>query len=106
MAGMTDALFPALPGDQTRAHAVQAFAAGLAEVLRLARVMTEAGRPVDLSGLERHVGLLCAKTLDLPPEQGAALRPLLTAVLADADALQAALEQRHPDWNSLGDVAR
>ena len=29
------------------------------------------GRTVDMAGLDRGVGLLCAKALDLPPEAGA-----------------------------------
>jgi hypothetical protein len=63
---------------------------GIVSVLRVARVLAQARRPVDLDGLERVVGPLCAGALDLPPADGRALRPLLVALLAELDALAAA----------------
>lgn len=59
--------------------------------LRVARVLVELSRPVDLAGLEDAVGRLCAAILDLPPEQGRTLRPQLAAVLAELDALEGAV---------------
>ena len=50
-------------------------------MLRLARGMVQAGRRVELEGLDQMVGRLCARCLDLPPEEGRALRPLLAALL-------------------------
>ena len=55
--------------------------------LRVARGLVRARRRIDLTGLDEDVGLLCAASLDLPPEQGRAMRPRLQAVLAQLDAL-------------------
>ena len=57
--------------------------------LRLARVLAERQRTLDLRGLPDQVGRLCAAALDLPPEQGRALRPQLSALLAELDAIAA-----------------
>lgn len=59
-------------------------------MLRLARALAEARRPLDLRGLSDLAGRLCAASLDLPPEQGRALRPRLASLLAEVDALAAA----------------
>jgi tRNA U34 5-methylaminomethyl-2-thiouridine-forming methyltransferase MnmC len=61
--------------------------------LRLARALVEARRPVDLAGLQDSIGRLCAASLDLPPEQGRALRPQLAAVLGELDALEQAMQR-------------
>ncbi len=62
----------------------------LAGVVRLARVLASAHRPLDLAGLDDLAGRLCAAALDLPPEQGRALCPDLVALLGELDALAAA----------------
>jgi hypothetical protein len=62
----------------------------LSGTLRLARVFAEARRPLDLRGLPDLAGRVCAAALDLPPEQGRALRPRLAALLGEIDALAAA----------------
>jgi len=48
-----------------------AFADGVTQTLAVARRLIEAGRYVDLTGLEDQVGLLCAKALDLPRPRAA-----------------------------------
>ena len=58
-------------------------------LLRMARVLAESGRPIDLTGLEQEVGRLCAASLDLAPAEGRAMRAELAAVLAELDALSA-----------------
>ena len=55
--------------------------------LSLARTLVATGRRVELVGLDRSVGFLCAKALDLPPEQGRALRAELITLLAELDSL-------------------
>jgi hypothetical protein len=65
----------------------------LGGVLRLARVLAAARRPLDLAGLDDLAGRLCAAALDLPPEQGRALRPALTDLLGELDALVAACRE-------------
>lgn len=79
--------------DQKSMTAVIALGDAITRTVRIARTLIESGRLVDLSGLERGVGLFCAKALDLPPELGRTVRPRLLALQADLDLLAAAL---HP----------
>jgi hypothetical protein len=67
------------------------FADGVTQTLGIACGLIEAGRYVDLAGLEDQVGLLCAKALDLPPAEGRTMRAELVAVMARLDALSVAL---------------
>ncbi len=67
---------------------------GLAKTICIARVLVENGRTIDMAGLDRGVGLLCAKALDLPLELGRKLRPQLIALLEAVDQLAAALRAR------------
>lgn len=71
--------------------AATALAEGISATLRMARALIEGHRQVDLAGLDGMVGLLCARALDLPPEQGRALRPRLLLLLAELDGLNGAL---------------
>lgn len=71
--------------------AAEELADGIAATLRMARALVDSQRAVDLGGFDRMVGLLCARALDLPPEQGRALRPRLIALLADLDGLSQAI---------------
>ncbi len=64
---------------------------GLTGAVCIARVLVEHGRVVDLAGLDRGVGLLVAKALDLPHEQGRSLRPHLIALRDEIERLTAAL---------------
>ena len=70
---------------------LRAFADGVTQTLSVARGLVEAGRHVDLAGLEDQIGLLCAKALDLPPAEGRAVRDDLIALLARVEALSGAL---------------
>jgi len=70
------------------------FGTNLSHMLRMTCALVARGRTVDLTGIERQVGLLCAKTLDLPPEDGRVLRPLLINLLGDLDTLSHALRQQ------------
>lgn len=84
---------------------VSAMAQAASGTLRVARTLVEAGREVDLAGLQNAVGRMCAAALDLPPEQGHALRPELAAVLADLDALERALLARNAPRGNAGGTA-
>ncbi len=64
---------------------------GLARTVCIARLLVENGRTVDMAGLDRGIGLFCAKALDLPPELGRTLRPHLLALLTETDQLTEAL---------------
>ena len=69
---------------------------GVRALLQLARGMTDAGRRVDLGGLEALVGRLCARSLDLMPEEGRRMALLLAGLLAELDALHRVMA-RHGD---------
>jgi hypothetical protein len=86
MAAMQDA-FPSPLAD------LRAYADGMMQTLGVARGLVDAGRSIDLAGLEHGIGLLCAKALDLPPEQGRAIRGELIALRARIESLTAALER-------------
>ncbi len=75
-------------------HEVEALAEGVAATVRVARGLLEGRRQVEIAGLDRMVGLLCAKALDLPPDQGRQLRPRLLALEHDINRLGAALAPR------------
>ncbi len=91
-------LFP-FDDDQYDAAASQAVAAMSEELGRticVARVLVEHGRTIDLAGLDRGVGLLCAKALDLQPHVGREIRPHLVVLLAEVDRLTEAI-RTHAD---------
>lgn len=79
--------------DAASLQAVITMSEELGRTIHIAQVLLEHGRTVDLTGLDRGVGLLCAKALDLTPENGRAARPHLTAILAASDALEATLRR-------------
>ena len=54
----------------------------------------ESGRAIDLTGLDHEVGLLCAKSLDLPPDEGRRIRPQLIALSGVMEALSRVLAAR------------
>lgn len=82
---------PPAPAAPSRQPAAEQEAESVAAMLRLARGMLGSGRRVDLAGLDQMVGRLCARCLDLPPEEGREMRPRLAALLAEIDALNATL---------------
>ena len=84
-------IFPPPANPLAPLHEGEALADGVAATLRMTRVLIDQHRQVDLTGLDRMVGLLCARALDLPPDQGRQLRPRLTAILEDLDQLSDAL---------------
>lgn len=64
--------------------------------LRIARILIEDGRAIDLSGLEGEIGRLCAQVLDLEPEQGRDLAPMLSALLTEVETIAARLAAAAP----------
>ena len=71
---------------------VTAMATSMTRVVCIAKVLIDNGRSIDLTGLDRGVGLLCAKSLDLPPEAGRSVLPSLAALLDDVERLTNALQ--------------
>jgi len=70
---------------------VRAMADELTETVGMARVLASSGRVVDLTGLDQDVGLLCAKSLDLSPDEGCSLRPNLIVLSVAMDTLSRVL---------------
>ena len=77
--------------------ALSTMAEGLLQSLRLARVLAGQGRPVELDGMQDSVGLLCAKAIDLTPNEGHALRVGLIALREELDQLSATLRSSAPE---------
>ncbi len=75
----------------------RALADAIASTLRLARALAGAGRKVDLAGLDAPIGLLCAKSLDLSPEEGRQMRIMLVGILEEVDALSELLRATPED---------
>ncbi len=87
---------PPVPTSELEAsvNAVRALAEELTKMIGIAHALVDAGRTIDLAGLDSQVGLLCAKTLDLPPEDGRRARPRLIALSGSVEALSRALLAR------------
>ncbi len=72
--------------------AVQAIVRRMAASVAIASGLAATGRAIDLAGLDRAAGLLCAQVLDLEPAEGRALRPALAnlgeSVAALIDTIQ------------------
>jgi hypothetical protein len=96
---LSDSVFPWVPlqaSPVSRREQLVAELYAMERTLRLARTLVESHRNVDLAGLEERVGRLCAAALDLPPEEGQGFRVLFASVLAEIDALAAALMAAAP----------
>lgn len=87
-------LWPTTPHDPAAIQ--EALAEQVRRTVATARALAGSGRRVDLAGLDQAVGLLCAKTLDLPPNQGRLARPHLAAILAELDLLGTTLRANAP----------
>lgn len=84
----------------TPIDAVRALAEELMNIVGIAQVMVQSGRNIDLTGLGDQVGLLCAKSLDLPPDDGRRVRPRLIALFGSIEALSRALVAKAAPWSS------
>jgi hypothetical protein len=71
--------------------AVRAMADELTETIGMARALASCGRVVDLTGLDQQIGLLCAKSLDLEPDDGRGLRPDLIVLSVAMETLSRVL---------------
>lgn len=77
-------------------EAVRALAEELTKMVCIAQVLVAANRQVDLTGLDSQIGLLCAKSLDLPPDEGRKIRPRLIALFGSVEELSRSLAKRAP----------
>lgn len=81
---------------ETPLATVRACLEQLGRTLGIARSFVQAGKQVDLTGLDAEMGYVCARTLDLPPDEGLGLRPVLIGLRAELDILSSALTTRAP----------
>jgi hypothetical protein len=81
---------------ETPLTAVHACVEQLGHTLSIARNLVGAGKQIDLRGLDAEVGFVCARALDLQPDDGRAVRPALIGLRRDLDTLAAALATRAP----------
>ncbi len=70
---------------------LRSFLEDLSNTISIARTSVRDGHQVNLEGFDLQAGLLCAKALDLPPEQGRVVRPDMEELLQSVDALAACL---------------
>jgi len=84
------------PMAETPLARVLDLASGLRDTLGVARALAETGRRLDLAGLDSQIGLLCARTLDLEPDEGRTARVELIRLRAELDALAAVLSRPPP----------
>ncbi|HTW71531.1 MAG TPA: hypothetical protein VME47_16710 [Acetobacteraceae bacterium] len=77
----------------TPVDAVRACVEQVSRTLAIARSLVCAGNQVDVTGLDAEVGFVCARVLDLPRDEGRAVRPILMVLRAELDALAGAMEQ-------------
>lgn len=87
---------PSSDADRQRCAGIETQAEATRGVLRMAASLVAAGRAVDLAGLEDAVGRVCAECLDLPPEQGRAMRPLLIGLAQEVDQLDSLMRPQAP----------
>ncbi|WP_291298416.1 hypothetical protein [Elioraea sp.] len=83
-------------GPKDAVEAIAAAVTQLTETLVLARVLVHAGMAVDLGGLEREVGDLCADAIALPRAEGRDMATPLADLLAEIELLERAMEDRPP----------
>jgi len=85
--------------DAERLDQVRGLLQGIDRLLDLASALARSGRRIELTGIDRRVGLLCAQALDLPQELGRSLIPGIEAQIRLLDNLSALLRHQahgHP----------
>jgi len=82
---------------QSPLDAVRALAEQLTRTVTAAADLLRSGRYVDLAGLDTQVGALCARSLDLPPDEGRRVRPWLVGLSGGVEALSQALTARRAE---------
>ena len=70
---------------------IVALAEQISRMLAIAGALAASRRRVDLDGLQQNVGLLCARALDLPPQEAGLARAEMIRLVAGLDALSAAM---------------
>lgn len=76
--------------------ALRSFLEDLENATAVATTFVRDGHMIDLADFDAQVGLLCAKTLDLPSDQGRLMRPELMRLREKLEALEATLRGTRP----------
>lgn len=74
-------------GEAAGFRAVEQLGDGVIAMIRTARALAAARRPIDLAGLDNMIGIYCAKTLDLPLPEGRKVRERLQCLEAEIGLL-------------------
>ena len=61
--------------------------------LTMARALVDAGRRIDLTGLDHQAAEICHALSSLPPGGGEAVRPAMLALMREVQALAASLPE-------------
>lgn len=64
-----------------------------ARMISVMQALVSSQRHVDIQGLQNHVGLLCAKALDLPPAKTGFLKLELKRLGSSLDVLHATMRE-------------
>ena len=86
-------------GMNTPLEAVRCCIEQLDATIGVAHRLVKAGKTIDLTGFQEEVGFVCARALDLPPNEGRTLRLALSKLLQAAEALNSALSAHAPPTN-------
>ena len=81
-------LFFARSNPHAEFDAANAMAQSAARTLQVSITLAEAGRAIDLGGLENWIGRLTASILDLDLNDGRRMRPALAGLLRNLNALE------------------
>lgn len=77
----------------THQDAVRAAIRAMGDTLTVAEVLLDAGREIDLSGLEKEVASVCAAAVTLPAPEGRALRSELAGLMLQVEGIEARLKR-------------
>lgn len=77
----------------THQDAVRAAIRAMGDTLTVAGALLDAGREIDLSGLEREVASVCAAAVTLPAIEGRALRGDLAALMLQVEEVEARIRR-------------
>ena len=85
--------FPAPELDFDPVAEVLALSEQTARMIAVTQALVLSQRHVDVQGLQNHVGLLCAKALDLPASQTGFIKLELERLASGLDALNASMRE-------------
>lgn len=83
--------------DSERASMIEVIVETMRSTVTVARALVDAGVRIDLDGLDREVGDLCADAVALPRELGRTLVDPLTRLRDEIAALETTLAEQPPD---------